>query len=95
MVSSRSIKSTQLFVHDYPHALNNKLNFLKANNFLAISYLECKVNSSTKEDCDSLKNNFLGGDHVSLNVSSLYTNVQLTEAINVCADLMVTILNYL
>ena len=38
---------------------------------------ECKINSSTKDVCDSLKNTELDEDHelLSLDVSSLYTNV--------------------
>ena len=51
---------------------------------------ECKINSSTKQVSDSLKHIKLGEDEelVSFDVSSLYTNVPVMEAINVCADLL-------
>ena len=51
---------------------------------------QCKINSSTKSVCDSLKDIKLHENHelISLDVSSLYTNVPVTEAISVCADLM-------
>ena len=51
---------------------------------------QCKINSSTKSVCDSLKDIKLDENHelISLDVSSLYTNVPVTEAISVCADLM-------
>ena len=49
---------------------------------------ECKINSSTKTVCDKLKNVILEEDKIiiSFDVSSLYTNVPLMEAILVCTE---------
>ena len=51
---------------------------------------ECKINTSTKEISESLNTIHLEDDEelVSFDVSSLYTNVPVMEAINVCADLL-------
>ena len=51
---------------------------------------ECKINSSTKQISDSLKHIKLEQDEelVSFDVSSLYTNVPVIEAINVCTELL-------
>ena len=51
---------------------------------------ECKINSSTKSIADSLKSIKLDEDEVivSFDVASLYTNVPVTEAIDVCSDLL-------
>ena len=51
---------------------------------------ECQINSSTKTISDSLKDVQLEEDEeiISFDVSSLYTNVPVTEAIEVCADLL-------
>ena len=51
---------------------------------------ECKINSSTKSISDALKHVVLDEDEevVSFDVSSLYTNVPVNEAIQVCADLL-------
>ena len=51
---------------------------------------ECKINSSSKSVCDKLKTVTLSEDEivVSLDVSSLYTNVPVIEAILYCADLL-------
>ena len=51
---------------------------------------ECKINSSTKSIADSLKSIKLDEDEVivSFDVASLYTNVPVTEAIEVCSDLL-------
>lgn len=51
---------------------------------------ECKINTSTKKVADSLKEIELEEDEVmvSFDVSSLYTNVPVQEAINVCSDLL-------
>ena len=51
---------------------------------------ECKINSSTKSVCDKLKSVILEKDEVmiSFDVSSLYTNVPVLEAIQYCADLL-------
>ena len=51
---------------------------------------ECKINSSTKEMCNKLKNHKLNNDEclVSFDIKSLYTNVPVQEAINICADLL-------
>ena len=51
---------------------------------------ECRINSSTKSVCDQLKDLDIGKDRelVSFDVVSLYTNVPVKEAIQVCADLM-------
>ena len=51
---------------------------------------ECRINSSTRTICDSLKNVKLEEDEelVSFDVISLYTNVPVKEAIQVAADLM-------
>ena len=49
---------------------------------------ECKINASTKIICDSLKTMKLGDDEeiVSFDVVSLYTNVPVMEAIDVCTE---------
>ena len=51
---------------------------------------ECQINTSTKQVADSLKEVQLEDDEVivSFDVSSLYTNVPVQEAIDVCADLL-------
>ena len=51
---------------------------------------ECKINTSTKIICDSLNGIHLSHDEelVSFDVTSLYTNVPVKEAIEVCADLL-------
>ena len=51
---------------------------------------ECKINSSTKSVSDKLKSIHLEADEeiISFDVVSLYTNVPVVEAINVCADLL-------
>ena len=51
---------------------------------------ECNINSSTKTIADSLKDIKLDIDDeiVSFDVSSLYTNVPLHEAINDCTELL-------
>ena len=51
---------------------------------------ECGINSSTKSVCDSVKDFEMEEDEevVSFDVSSLYTNVPLLEAIHYCADLL-------
>ena len=51
---------------------------------------ECLINTSTKKICDSLKDIKLKPDEelISFDVSSLYTNVPVKEAIEVCADLL-------
>ena len=51
---------------------------------------ECRINSSTKSVRDSLKEMRIedGREIVSFDVSSLYTNVPVSEAIQICADLM-------
>ena len=51
---------------------------------------ECQINTSTKKIADSLKNVQLDSDEVivSFDVSSLYTNVPVREAIDICADLL-------
>ncbi len=51
---------------------------------------DCKTNASTKSVCDSLKTVELTEDEemVSFDVSSLYTNVPVMEAITVCTDLL-------
>ena len=52
--------------------------------------LECQINSSTKVISDSLNNIQLEEDEelVSFDVSSLYPNVPVLEAIGVCTDLL-------
>ena len=49
---------------------------------------ECNINSSTKKISDTLKKVVLPEDNevVSFDVSSLYTNVPVLEAIEVCTD---------
>ena len=49
---------------------------------------DCKINSSTKTISDSLKSVKLNDDEelVSFDVTSLYTNVPVQEAINVCTE---------
>ena len=51
---------------------------------------ECQINTSTKKIADSLKSVRLDDDEVmvSFDVASLYTNVPVREAIDVCADLL-------
>ena len=51
---------------------------------------QCKINSSTKSVCDKLKTIQLAEDEIiiSFDVSSLYTNVPVMEAITHCADLV-------
>ena len=51
---------------------------------------ECQINTSTKDIADSLDSVKLDDDEVliSFDVSSLYTNVPLQEAIDVCTDLL-------
>ena len=51
---------------------------------------ECQINTSTKKISDSLKDTPLDKDEeiVSFDVSSLYTNVPVEEAIVYCADLL-------
>ena len=51
---------------------------------------ECNINCSTKSISDLLRNTQLDKDHelVSFDVVSLYTNVPVKEAIDVCADLL-------
>ena len=51
---------------------------------------ECQINSSTKSIADNLKNIQLEIDEemISFDVSSLYTNVPVTEAIEYCAELL-------
>ena len=51
---------------------------------------ECKINSSTKSVCDKLKTIQLAEDEIiiSFDVSSLYTNAPVMEAITHCADLV-------
>ena len=50
---------------------------------------ECKIRSSTKSVCDSFKEIIIQKDSelISFDVTSLYTNVPVAEAIQVCADL--------
>ena len=51
---------------------------------------ECKINCSTKSICDSLKDIKLNENEsiISFDVTSLYTNVPVLEAIETCADLL-------
>ena len=51
---------------------------------------ECQINSSTKSIADNLKSIQLDDDEViiSFDVASLYTNVPVGEAIDVCSDLL-------
>ena len=51
---------------------------------------QCNINASTKEICDAIQNVTLEQDEVmvSFDVVSLYTNVPVSEAIEVCADLL-------
>ena len=51
---------------------------------------ECNINTSTKAICDSLRTTQLNEDEelVSFDVTSLYTNVPVKEAIEVCTDLL-------
>ena len=51
---------------------------------------ECKINCSTKTICDALKDVQLNEDEsiISFDVTSLYTNVPVVEAIERCADLL-------
>ena len=49
---------------------------------------ECKINSSTKEICNKLKNHKLNNDEclVSFDIQFLYTNEPVQEVINVCEN---------
>lgn len=51
---------------------------------------ECQINASTKSIAESLKDVHLEADEemISFDVSSLYTNVPVHEAIKECADLL-------
>ena len=51
-------------------------------------FLECKVNSPTKTVCDKLKTVTLEADAImiSFDMSSLYTNVPVMEAILLCTN---------
>ena len=51
---------------------------------------ECQINCNTKTICDTLKDVNLEEDEsiVSFDVSSLYTNVPVMEAIERCEDLL-------
>ena len=50
---------------------------------------ECQIQCSTKLICDSLKGVQLeDNDKLSFDVGSLYTNLPVEEAINICADLL-------
>ena len=51
---------------------------------------ECKINTSTSKVTQKLKNTSLSPDEclISFDVTSLYTNVPVNEAIEVCADLL-------
>ena len=51
---------------------------------------ECQINTSSKQIADILKETHLDSDEelVSFDVTSLYTNVPVMEAINTCADLL-------
>ena len=51
---------------------------------------ECQINTSTRKIADSLKSVHLEEDEVvvSFDVVSLYTNVPVQEAIDICADLL-------
>ena len=51
---------------------------------------ECKINVSTKLICDDLRSVILKEDEeiISFDVVSLYTNVPVMEAIEVCTDLL-------
>ena len=51
---------------------------------------QCKINASSKEICDRLKDVVSEEDEevISYDVVSLYTNVPVLEAITVCADLL-------
>jgi hypothetical protein len=51
---------------------------------------ECKVNSSTKTIADDLEHIQLEADEeiISFDVSSLYTNVPVIEAIDLCTELL-------
>ena len=51
---------------------------------------KCQINTSTEKIADSLKTVQLDSDDVivSFDVSSLYTNVPVREAIDICADLL-------
>ena len=54
---------------------------------------QCKINASSKQICDKLKDIMLDKDEevISYDVVSLYTNVPVLEAITVCADLLYNI----
>ena len=51
---------------------------------------QCRINSSSKSVCDSLKSVQLEEHEelVSFDVSALYTNVPVVEAIDICADML-------
>ena len=51
---------------------------------------ECQINSSTQKVSSQLKNIHLKRNEclISLDVVSLYTNVPVSESIQVCADLL-------
>ena len=51
---------------------------------------ECRINSSTKSVSDKIKSINLKADEyiISFDVVSLYTNLPVLEAIQVCADLL-------
>ena len=51
---------------------------------------ECKINCNTQDICNDLKNYKLDDNEllVSFDIVSLYTNVPVKEAINVCTDLL-------
>jgi len=51
---------------------------------------ECKINSSTKVIADSLQHVYLKNDRevISFDITSLYTNVPVDEAISDCTNLL-------
>ena len=65
-----------------------RLRYKQLNGYL--SYLNCGINSSTKQILDSLNAVTLDEDEevVSFDVTSLYTNVPVQEAIEHCAELL-------
>ena len=62
---------------------------LKVTEWLSVVE-ECKINSSTQTVCKTLESVQLDDDEViiSFDVSSLYTNVPVNEAIEVCSDFL-------